>query len=315
MNFKEFNGLILVDKPSGKSSHDIVGALRRILGTRTVGHSGTLDPLASGLMVCLVNEGTKLSQYILEGDKGYTVTLRFGVETDTLDITGQILKQAEFSYSKEQVLEAGLALQGEFLWEVPIYSAIKVQGQKLYEYARNDEAVEIPKKLMKFWDVKMVGWTPESATFEITCSKGSYIRTWVQQLGWRLGAGATMTDLRRTWSAPYQGEGALTLEALQAVVQAASGAKTAEQDSSLPAGFVSMEAALPQIKKVRVKAQDEHHLKNGLISHELRAHLISQFNPDVDVAVQMMSVTTEKLIALVGVEPGRGFVVRRGFKY
>lgn len=314
MNFKDFNGLILVDKPSGKTSHDVVGALRRLLGTRTVGHSGTLDPLASGLMVCLVNEGTKLSQYILEGDKGYTVTLLFGLETDTLDTTGQILKKTEFQLTKEQVLSSALSLQGQFEWEVPIYSAIKVQGQKLYEYARNEEEVQIPKKVMKFWDVQMLDWTPESATFEITCSKGSYIRTWVQQLGRGLGCGATMSALRRTWSAPYKGEGALTLEDLQAAIAEKTGGHESDQ-GGLPRGFVSMERALPQIKRIRVKPQDENHLKNGLISHELRAHLIAQFDPEIDVVLQVISLSTEKLIALIGVEPGRGFVVRRGIKY
>lgn len=317
MNFKEYNGLILVDKPVGKTSHDVVGSLRRILGTRAVGHTGTLDPLASGLMVCLVNEGTKLSQYILEGDKGYRVTLQFGFETDTLDVTGSVLKKQEYQVSREQVLSAALALQGEFSFEVPIYSAIKVQGQKLYEYARNNEEVKIPLKLMKFWDVKMLEFTGSSASFDICCSKGSYIRTWVQQLGRGLGCGATMSDLRRTWSAPYFGEAGMTLEAIKLTVESNTAELTANlgRSEELGPAFVSMELALPQLKIVRTKGQEEAHLRNGLISHELRAHLIAQFDPDVDESIQVFSLTTDKLIAIVGVDPSKGFVVKRGFKH
>lgn len=313
MNFKEYNGLILVDKPSGKTSHDVVSSLRRILGTRAVGHTGTLDPLASGLMVCLINEGTKLSQYILEGDKGYRVRLQLGLETDTLDITGEALKRSLFSVVKEEIESASEALQGEFEWEVPIYSAIKIQGQKLYEYARAAEEVQIPKKLMRFWSLRMLSFDGEFAEFDIRCSKGSYIRTWVQQLGRALGCGATMTGLRRTWSAPYPEEGALTLEALQEVVKRAQGSDFSAKDLGI--GFVPMELALPQLKRIRAKPQEEVHLRNGLISHDLRASLIAQFNPEVDEVVQLFSQESGKLLALVGVEPGKGFVVRRGIRY
>ena len=128
-----FDGLLLVDKPSGISSHDVVARLRRILGTKSVGHSGTLDPLASGLMACLINEGTKLSQYILEGDKGYRVQIKFGVRTDTLDITGQVLEEKSVTHSQEDLLREAYKLSGEMELQVPIYSAIKIQGQKLYE--------------------------------------------------------------------------------------------------------------------------------------------------------------------------------------
>ncbi|NUN07430.1 MAG: tRNA pseudouridine(55) synthase TruB, partial [Bdellovibrio sp.] len=154
-NNTQFNGLLLVDKPSGISSHDVVAKLRRILSTKAVGHSGTLDPMASGLMACLINEGTKLSQYILEGDKGYRVRAQFGLRTDTLDVTGQTLETRPVDLTRDQVLAAATALQGEMELEVPIYSAIKVQGKKLYEYAREgeEEKVALPKKVMKFWEV------------------------------------------------------------------------------------------------------------------------------------------------------------------
>lgn len=305
-NNNQFNGLLLVDKPSGISSHDVVARLRRILGTRAVGHSGTLDPMASGLMACLINEGTKLSQYILEGDKGYLLRAQFGVRTDTLDTTGEILEQKPTDHlTRELILAEALKLQGEMDVEVPIYSAIKVQGKKLYEYARGEQEVAVPRKLMKFWDVVPVEIGPDWAEFDIKCSKGSYIRTWIDLLGQALGCGAAMSGLRRTWSAPYLIQQAQTLEQIEEVVKA----------GALGAAFVPMELALPQLKRIRVKGQDKVLLGNGQISHDLRSQLISAFNPDVDQYIQVLAQDGGQLLAIIGLEPGRGFVLRRVFKY
>lgn len=304
-NNTQFHGLLLVDKPSGISSHDVVARLRRILGTKAVGHSGTLDPMASGLMACLINEGTKLSQYILEGDKGYRVRAQLGVRTDTLDTTGEILEQKSVDVSRERILEEALKIQGEMELEVPIYSAIKVQGKKLYEYARGEQEVAVPKKLMKFWDVTPVEVGPDWAEFDIKCTKGSYIRTWVDLLGKALGCGAAMSALRRTWSAPYLLPQAQTLEAIEASVKQGEGSSA----------FVPMELALPQIKRIRVKGQDRVLLGNGQISHDLRSQLITAFKPSEDQYVQILAQEGGQLLALVGLEPGRGFVLRRVFKY
>lgn len=304
MNKENFNGLLLVDKPSGMTSHDVVSRLRRILGTRAVGHSGTLDPMASGLMACLINEGTKLSQYILEGDKGYRVRAQWGLRTDTLDVTGEVLETLPVTHTLEQVVKEALALQGEMEVEVPIYSAIKIQGKKLYEYAREDKPVEIPKKLMKFWDVTLVEQTPEWAEFDIKCTKGSYIRTWVDLLGKKLGTVAAMSGLRRTWSSPYTIDQALTLEDLEKVVG------LGESHSA----FVGMDKALPMVKRIRVKGQDQVLLGNGQISHDLRTQLISLFQPAQDQYIQVISQEGGRLLALIGLEPGKGFTLRRVFK-
>lgn len=300
-----FNGLLLVDKPSGISSHDVVARLRRILKTKAVGHSGTLDPMASGLMACLVNEGTKLSQYILEGDKGYRVRIQFGIQTDTLDMTGQVLEEKTVHHTQEELLREAFKLAGEMELEVPIYSAIKIQGQKLYEYARQEQEVVIPKKMMKFWDVKFIDCGEAWAEFDLRCSKGSYIRTWVDILGKNLGCGAAMSALRRTYSAPYILEQAQTLEDIEATVK----------QGQLSAAFVKMEVALPQIKRLRIKGQDQVLLSNGQISHDLRAQLICLFNPAEDKYIQILSQEGGQLLALIGLEEGRGFVLRRVFKY
>lgn len=304
-NNKQFNGLLLVDKPSGISSHDVVARLRRILGTKAVGHSGTLDPLASGLMACLINEGTKLSQYILEGDKGYRVRAQFGLRTDTLDTTGTILEQKPVNITRELILAEALKIQGEMELEVPIYSAIKVQGKKLYEYAREEQPIALPKKVMKFWDVTFLESGADWAEFDIKCSKGSYIRTWVDLLGQALGCGAAMSALRRTWSAPYQLSQAQTLETIEASVKEGLGGSA----------FVPMEFALPQVKRIRVKGQDRVLLGNGQISYDLRSQLITAFKPFEDQYIQILAQEDSQLLAVIGLEPGRGFVLRRVFKY
>lgn len=300
-----FHGLLLVDKPSGISSHDVVARLRRILGTKSVGHSGTLDPMASGLMACLINEGTKLSQYILEGDKGYRVRIQFGIRTDTLDTTGQVLEQRPVQLTQAELLAAAMKLAGEMEVEVPIYSAIKVQGKKLYEYARQEKDVVIPKKIMKFWDIHFLGMGEDWAEFDLRCSKGSYIRTWVDLLGQAIGCGAAMSALRRSYSAPYLLEQAQTLEVIEDCVK---------KGTPSPA-FVKMEMALPQIKRIRIKGQDQVLLGNGQISHDLRSQLISLFKPEEDQYVQVLAQDGGQLLALVGLEPGRGFVLRRVFRY
>lgn len=261
--------------------------------------------MASGLMACLINEGTKLSQYILEGDKGYRLRAQFGIQTDTLDTTGKILQQSPVTLSKEQIIEAAFKIQGEMEVEVPIYSAIKIQGKKLYEYAREEKEVALPKKLMKFWDLQVVEIGADWAEFDIKCSKGSYIRTWIDLLGKSLGCGAAMSGLRRTWSAPYLLNQAQTLEDIEKQV------KAGQRGSA----FVPMDQALPQIKRVRIKGQDKVLLGNGQISHDLRVQLISAFSPSEDQYIQVVGQDGGELLALIGLEPNKGFVLRRVFKY
>lgn len=300
-----FNGLVLVRKPSGVTSHDVVARLRRILGTKSVGHAGTLDPLAEGLMVGLVNEATKLSQYILEGDKAYHLKARLGVETDTLDITGQVLKTNPVHVTQAQVEQVGLSLQGLMNLKVPIYSAIKVNGQKLYDYARNEQEITVPHKDMKFWDVEFLGFDGVEAEFRFKCSKGSYVRSWIELLGARLGCGATMSALTRTWSDPYDLSQSVRLEELE---------EGLKQGREVPA-MIPMEEALGAVKKVRIRGHDQTLLSNGQISHDLRSFIITLFDPQKDEIIQVLSLTSGKLLAIVGIEKDRGFVIKRVIKY
>jgi tRNA pseudouridine55 synthase len=319
MSLGNLNGLLLVDKPSGLTSHDTIASVRKILGTKEVGHSGTLDPLASGLLVCLVNEGTKLSQFILEGDKAYIVKMQFGLVTNTLDIQGDIIKNEKTEVNKSFLLETALAFQGEMSLQVPLYSAMKINGKKLYEYARENQEVEIPKKQMKFWDVSLIEHFGDSAEFFVRCSKGSFIRTWVDEIGKKLGCGACVTQLRRVQSSQFNVSKALTLQNLGSLVEQIK-ALPAEAVASKKIGelwdgaFVSMGEALPHLKKIRVQGQDESLLMNGQISHRLKGYLISRFDPSVDASMQVVSQDTGRLLALVELQEQRGFAIRRVFR-
>lgn len=291
------HGLLLVDKPQGLTSHDVVARVRKLFGTREVGHSGTLDPLASGLMVLLIGEATKLSQYVTEGNKTYQVGLKLGVVTDTLDITGTVLSEKSVEVSNDQVKEKAQLFVGEFQLPVPMFSAKKIDGKKLYEYARQNEVIEQPMKVMKFWDVKSV-----EDQFEISCSKGSFIRSWVSRLGDDLGCGATMSSLRRTQSHQFHIDQAITLEALDLL---------SKEDRIIR--LVPIDQALKDVKRIRIKGQDQALMKNGQISHNLKTQLIALFNPTQDQIIQILPEEKGHLLALIGLEEGTGFKIKRVF--
>jgi tRNA pseudouridine55 synthase len=292
------NGLLLINKASGLTSHDVVSRVRRILQTKEVGHSGTLDPMATGLMVLLIGEATKLSSYVTEGDKSYRVGVKLGVTTDTLDTTGQVLTEKQVLCSDEEIQKTALQISGELNLLIPMFSAKKIDGKKLYEYAREGEAVVQPSKLMNFWGVTSEG----PLQFHLHCSKGSFIRSWVQLLGEKLSCGATMSSLQRTSSHKYSLDQAATLEQLESF--------DAEKISSL---LIPLDQALKGIKSIRIKGQDAVLMKNGQISHPLRSQLITKFNPDQDEVIQILPEERGQILALIGLEKGQGFKIKRVF--
>ncbi len=278
--------------------------MRKILGISSIGHSGTLDPIAQGLLVMLVGEATKLSQYILEGDKSYQLEMQLGIQTDTFDITGEKLKETSVNVSPEDIRENLLDFSGEKEWSVPIHSAIKVKGKKLYEYARAEQQVEVPKKKMKFWNVEFLSQEENRVRIHLHCSKGSYIRTWINEFGLKLGCGATMTQLTRTASVPFQLNQALTLNEIENSIK----------NNDPLSCFIPLELALPGAKKIRIKGQDLRLLKNGQISHDLKLKLIHACNPEVDRLIFVTSNESEPL-ALIGFEEKVGFSIRRVFHF
>lgn len=301
----------MINKEQGQTSHDVVARVRRILGSPEVGHAGTLDPLATGVMILLVGEGTKMSQYLLEKEKSYRVTAKLGFETDTLDVTGETTSQSELKLRAEQVLAAAENLHGEMELPIPMYSAKKVNGKKLYDYARSGTLIEQPKKIMKFWDLKVHSATTDSVDVTMTCSKGSYIRSWTSELGKRLGVGATLETLVRTISTPHRIENCITLNQLQNQLQ----------DTTPPEGsrgkvpfFVPLSEMIPGVKKIVVQGKDEKLIKDGVIGYQLKSTLISRFNPELDQIVQIHSQESQNPLALVGLDQEKGFRIRRVFR-
>jgi tRNA pseudouridine55 synthase len=301
------NGLLLVDKPTGMTSHDVVGHVRRALKTREVGHAGTLDPLASGLMVLLLGEGTKLSDYILSGDKTYELKVKLGVVTDSLDLTGQVLQLKDVKLEPQQIVNAANELQGEFQWPVPLFSAAKVDGKKLYQYAHQgqaDRAPELPLKTMSFWGLQILEVGPDYLKAQLSCSKGSFIRTWASQLGEKLGVGGAIETLRRVQSQPYHIRDATTLEQI-------------ERGDSAHLSWVQMGQCLPGWKTITVRGKDETLLYNGQISHELERRLIHERREAISLQkpVGIKVVSPEgTLISIIEAQPAKGLKIKRVFK-
>ena len=192
------NGFILVNKKKDMTSRDVVNILTKILNTKKIGHTGTLDPFAEGILLVAVNKGLKVVKLLNYKDKEYIAKVRLGIKTDTLDITGNILEEKKEELNKEELLEVLKSFIGEYSYEVPIYSAIKVNGKKLYEYARNNQKVELPIKNSYIYDIKLIDFKDNSFTFSVKVSNGTYIRALVRDISKKLNKLMTLEELTRT---------------------------------------------------------------------------------------------------------------------
>ena len=211
-----YHGVVVVDKPEGLTSQDVVGVIRRAAGTRRVGHTGTLDPLATGLLLILVGEATKLSEYMVGFDKTYEGTMRLGVESDTYDCQGEIKDGPGGEIpSLEKLRELTEPFTGEIEQVPPPYSAVKVKGKKLYEYARAGEKVDAKARRVKVSSYEILSMEGDIATFRVACASGTYVRSLVHELGQAAGCGALVQSLRRTETADFTLEEAVSLETFQ----------------------------------------------------------------------------------------------------
>ena len=192
------NGFILVNKKKDMTSRDVVNFLTKILNTKKIGHTGTLDPFAEGILLVGVNKGLKVVKLLNYKDKEYIAKVKLGIKTDTLDITGNILEEKKEELNKEELLEVLKSFIGDYSYEVPIYSAIKVNGKKLYEYARNDQKVELPIKNSYIYDIKLIDFKENSFTFSVKVSNGTYIRALVRDISKKLNKLMTLEELTRT---------------------------------------------------------------------------------------------------------------------
>jgi tRNA pseudouridine55 synthase len=196
-------GLLLVDKPSGITSHDVVDVVRRSLGTRKVGHAGTLDPMATGLLLIGVGRATRLLRFLGDLPKTYEGTLRLGIETTTLDADGDIVRETAVDVTEAQVTEAMRSLVGESLQRPPAFSAVKIGGRKLYEAARAGERLEAEPRPIRVDGFDLLSFDPPAVTFRATCSGGTYVRVLAADVGAALSCGAHLAALRRTSIGPY----------------------------------------------------------------------------------------------------------------
>lgn len=192
------NAVILINKDKGKTSRDVVNSLTKVFNTKRIGHTGTLDPIAQGVLVICINKYTKLVNSLMSLDKQYIGTITLGVKTDTFDITGKVLEQKDVSVSKENIEKVFSSLIGKYEQVVPIYSAKKVNGKKLYEYARNGEEVNLPINEVDIYNLELISYEDNKIVFKCNCSKGTYIRSLIQTICEKLNVIGTMSDLIRT---------------------------------------------------------------------------------------------------------------------
>ncbi len=212
-----FDGILLVDKPAGPTSHDVVHKIRKTFRIDKVGHGGTLDPAATGLLVILLGRATRLSDLIMGGEKGYAGTIRLGTVTNSQDLDGEIIAENPFdAVTREQAETALEALRGDIYQTPPMVSAIKLHGVPLYKLARKGQEVVREPRLIHIYRFAIIGWAPPQVTFEVRSTKGTYVRTLAHDLGQALGCGACLESLRRTASGPFDVASAATLDTLLA---------------------------------------------------------------------------------------------------
>lgn len=209
------NGIIVVHKEAGYTSHDVVAKMRGICGQKKIGHTGTLDPQATGVLPVCLGSATKLCDMLADRDKEYVAGLLLGVETDTQDTTGRILAEHPVEVSREEVCAGALSFVGEYLQVPPMYSALKVDGKKLYELARAGREVERKARPVTIHALEVCSCSSPEAVLRVSCSKGTYIRTLCADLGEKLGCGGVMSSLVRTRVGNFCLEEALTLGQLQ----------------------------------------------------------------------------------------------------
>lgn len=198
------NGIILINKEKNVTSRDVVNKISKKLNTKKVGHAGTLDPLATGLLVIGVGSGTKILELLTLDTKEYIATVKIGLETDTLDITGNVISSInDYKLTKKELEETLLSFVGTYNQTVPKYSAVKINGKKLYDYARNNINIELPKRQVTVYNIELLDFKKDEFTFKVLVSKGTYIRSLIKDIGERLNILMTMKDLIRTKSGKF----------------------------------------------------------------------------------------------------------------
>ena len=208
------DGIVIVDKPQGWTSQDVTARLRRVFGTRRIGHGGTLDPMATGVLPVFVGRATRAVEFFEHAEKTYETVLRFGITTDTEDMTGTVLTEENVSFTEEQLQETLAAFRGEILQVPPMYSALKVNGQKLCDLARKGKTVARQPRPITIHELTLVERGENTLRLRVRCSKGTYIRTLCKDIGEKLGCVGCMESLRRVAAGEYTIDEAVPLQTL-----------------------------------------------------------------------------------------------------
>ncbi|MCT8249186.1 tRNA pseudouridine(55) synthase TruB [Proteus faecis] len=259
---REINGVLLLDKPQDISSNDALQKVRRMFNASKAGHTGALDPLATGMLPICLGEATKFSQFLLDSDKRYRVIARLGQRTDTSDAHGEIIQERPVQFTQKALDDALDSFRGETLQVPSMYSALKHQGKPLYEYARQGIEVEREARPITVYELQFIRWEGDELELEIHCSKGTYIRTIIDDLGEKLQCGAHVIFLRRLEVADYPKERMVTLEQLSAMIE---NAQTAQEDPflALDALLLPMDTAVAHFPVVNLTTIIAGYLKLG----------------------------------------------------
>lgn len=242
------DGIFIIDKPKGMTSRDVVNEVEKKLHTKKVGHTGTLDPMATGVLIVCINEGLKIARFLSSEKKTYEVEVCCGIKTDTLDTEGTIEeKNDNYQLEESKICEVLQSFVGSYLQEVPKYSAVKVNGRRLYDYARKNEEVSLPKKMVEIYQISLQKQTKEGFSFSVEVSKGTYIRSLVRDIGEKLSILCTMSGLRRTTQGNFKIKDAITLEQIA-------------WDKILP-----LKEALNDFPMFSVDLETEQKIKNGAL--------------------------------------------------
>ncbi|EKO3582482.1 MAG: tRNA pseudouridine(55) synthase TruB [Vibrio metschnikovii] len=259
---RAINGVLLLDKTTGISSNDILQKVKRLYFAEKAGHTGALDPLATGMLPICLGEATKFSQFLLDSDKRYRVIAKLGQRTDTSDSDGQVVETRPVNVQRETLLTHVASFQGQ-TWQVPsMFSALKHQGKPLYEYARQGIDVAREARKINVYEITLHRFEGDEVEMEVHCSKGTYIRTIVDDLGERLGCGAHVTMLRRIGVANYPYQSMVTLEQLNALVEQAQGEES-EKYQRLDELLLPMDTAVQDLPEVNLIAELAHMVQHG----------------------------------------------------
>lgn len=262
------NGTLIVNKEKNYTSRDVVNIISKKFGTKKVGHTGTLDPLATGVLVVTIGNSTKISELLTATYKEYIAEVTLGIKTDTLDITGNILEKKEIKLEKRKLEETIKTFEKTYLQEVPIYSAVKVNGKKLYEYARNNEEIELPKKEVEIKKIELLEY--ENNKFKIKClvSKGTYIRSLIKDICEELKVIGTMSELKRIKQGEFEIDKSYALEQI----------KNNEFE------LIEMKEVLKNYLQIEVNKYIENKIKNGcLLENIYEEDIIVFLNKKQDV--------------------------------